>query len=126
MAGTSGEGLVAAAAATVADDSLVEDTGPMPVPLPNAAAPAVPTFTPRLKSEGHQKICQVLLPLLFGVCGESSWCTKSPRDQVREALDSPMAAHVAKVHTSIKHLKHLLVFCHGFSYNHLDEEWIHL
>ena len=98
MANTSDEGHVAAAAATVADDSLAEDTGPMPapVPLPNAAAPAVPAFTPRLKSEGHQKICQVLLPLLYGVCGESSRCTKSPRDQVREALDSPMAAHVPK------------------------------
>ena len=60
--------------------------------------PPVPTFTPRINSEGHRKICQIVLPLLLVVCGEPLWCAKPPRDQVREALDSSMAAHVARTH----------------------------
>lgn len=72
--------------------------GPVSVPpAASPAVPAVPTFTPRINSEGHRKICQIVLPLLLGVCGEPLWCAKPPRDQVRETLDSPVAADVTRI-----------------------------
>ena len=69
---------------------------------PNAAAPAAPApaahpppaapvIAPRVNSEGHQKICSLLLPVLFTVMMDSFWCARSPRDQVREACDSFVA-----------------------------------
>jgi hypothetical protein len=48
-------------------------------------------IAPRVNSEGHQKICSLLLPVLFTVMMDSFWCARSPRDQVREACDSFVA-----------------------------------
>ena len=55
------------------------------------AGPVMPVLAPKCNTEGHRKICEVLLPRLFEVLTDAVWCTRSPRDQVREACDSYLA-----------------------------------
>lgn len=45
----------------------------------------VPNFEPHVNSEGHRKICKVLLPQLLVVLREREYSLASPREQVREA-----------------------------------------
>lgn len=54
----------------------------------------VPTFVPQLRTEGHRKICEIVLPLLWQVLGEAQWCTQSPLLQVREACARYLVAVV--------------------------------
>lgn len=42
-------------------------------------------FEPRIKSEGHRKICSIVLPVLLCVMKDERFCRAGPRDQVREA-----------------------------------------
>lgn len=76
-------------------------------PTENASAPAqqieptranrpAPTFQPQVRSEGHQKICSIVLPVLLSVLQEEAYAQKQPRDQVREALwrHFPCGGHI--------------------------------
>lgn len=73
-----------------------QELPPAACELLDAETPAEPTelplpsFEPHIKTEGHQKICQIVLPVLCCVLRDSVWCTRGPRDQVREALDRNM------------------------------------
>ena len=52
---------------------------------PGDAIRALPTMQPHVKSEGHRKICDILLPELFSVLNDPLYANKTPREQVREA-----------------------------------------
>ena len=67
------------AAADAGDDAACEH-GPVQVPV---------EFEPVVRTEGHQKICKVLLPVLLQVLRDPFWRSKPQRDQVREACDRP-------------------------------------
>lgn len=46
-------------------------------------------FEPLIKTEGHRKICSIVLPVLLDVMKEERFCNLGPRDQVREACYRP-------------------------------------
>ena len=52
-------------------------------PEPEVSLPAI---TPHVQREGHQKICSIVLPTLFSVIRDPNYSSKTPREQVREAL----------------------------------------
>ena len=56
----------------------------------------LPKIDPHVKSEGHQKICDVFLPELFRVLKDPRYATKAPRDQVKETCwrALPLPLHV--------------------------------
>lgn len=72
---------VAGSPDAVIDKDVGNVSGERPVP----ARPVPPVFTPRHNTEGHRKICETLLPILFAVIGEEAWSSCTSRDQIREA-----------------------------------------
>ena len=72
-------------------------------PAMNAAAPVDPPahpvahiFTPKLKTKGHEKICELVLPMLLTVMSESRYGGSAPREQLREALKRDLAGPDSK------------------------------
>jgi hypothetical protein len=87
------------------------------------AVPAVPqdrTFEPRANTDGHRKVCEVLLPVLLDVLRDAEWARCTPRDQVRQACRSALGqfCHVTLFSMS-RHLFmsshfscHVILSCH--------------
>lgn len=77
-----------------ADARLVDDMESSHSQAAGSRDHVVPTFVPHLNTEGHKKICEILLPLLWKVMGDAQWCAQPPRVQVKEACDRYLVAVV--------------------------------